>query len=180
MQDAGLEDEVVSSDPCSVLSARSKPKHIRSVVHVLVHNLMFSFAAFLCHIWGTGRETRVVVGVLKTLTTPLLLLHVWRVCGRACVHVCVCIQVGEGYNINLTLMQHHIMPWCMCICRVQAMLGNYMAWLLPKAQLVPVVDPDNLHPDKAVVRVRHKLSCMHEHEWVHVGKLQAHLIRDCI
>ena len=36
--------------------------------------------------------------------------------------------------------------------RIQAALGNYMAWLLPRAQLVPVVDPDNLHPDKAVVR----------------------------
>lgn len=27
-----------------------------------------------------------------------------------------------------------------------------MAALMPRAQLVPAVDPDNLHPDKAVVR----------------------------
>lgn len=42
----------------------------------------------------------------------------------------------------------------MCAHRVQAALGNYMAWLAPKAQLVPAVDPDNLHPDKAVVSWR--------------------------
>jgi hypothetical protein len=29
-----------------------------------------------------------------------------------------------------------------------------MAWLVPKAQMVPAVDPDNLHPDKAVVSSR--------------------------
>jgi hypothetical protein len=37
------------------------------------------------------------------------------------------------------------------VCRIQAALGNTMAAMMPRAQLVPVVDPDNLHPDKTVV-----------------------------
>lgn len=51
------------------------------------------------------------------------------------------------------------MPFAVAaLCRIQAALGNYMAWLVPKAQMVPAVDPDNLHPDKAVVSSNSKRS----------------------
>lgn len=36
-------------------------------------------------------------------------------------------------------------------CRVQAALGNVMANLIPRAQIVTVVKPELLHPDPAVV-----------------------------
>ena len=40
--------------------------------------------------------------------------------------------------------------YCLC-CRVQAALGNLLGGLIPKAQVVPVVEPKNLHPDPEVV-----------------------------
>jgi len=37
------------------------------------------------------------------------------------------------------------------VLRVQAALGNLLGGLIPKAQVVPVVEPKNLHPDPEVV-----------------------------
>eukprot|EP00879_Flechtneria_rotunda_P021007 GHRR01022129.1.p1 GENE.GHRR01022129.1~~GHRR01022129.1.p1 ORF type:complete len:174 (+),score=45.17 GHRR01022129.1:1279-1800(+) len=42
--------------------------------------------------------------------------------------------------------------WCWVCCRVQAMLGNFLSTVIPKQKMVPAVNPNDLHPDPAVVK----------------------------
>jgi hypothetical protein len=42
-------------------------------------------------------------------------------------------------------------PLLLC-CRAQAAVGNLLASLIPRQQMVPAVKPENLHPDPEVVR----------------------------
>ena len=37
------------------------------------------------------------------------------------------------------------------VLRAQAMIGNILATVVPHAQLVPAVQPEDLHPDTKVV-----------------------------
>lgn len=37
------------------------------------------------------------------------------------------------------------------LCRIQAKVGNLLSAIIPRQQLVPAVQPENLHPDPAVV-----------------------------
>jgi hypothetical protein len=43
-------------------------------------------------------------------------------------------------------------PPLLLSCRAQAAVGNLLASLIPRQQMVPAVKPENLHPDPDVVR----------------------------
>ena len=55
---------------------------------------------------------------------------------------------------NLKALRQY--PWStvavLCTCRMQAKVGDLLATLVPRARLVPAVDPNDMSQDRAVVR----------------------------
>lgn len=76
---------------------------------------------------------------------------------RAVIHYCqvlALLQHGECHHCQQHITYAHDLP-----CRMQQPFAGLLSCLVPRAQIVPAVDPSDFSLDPAVVRIQQPADC---------------------